>query len=106
MNVTVYAMPRDEVLSYMGTDWPPTPGATVVRIDPAAGVTDGTVSVYETPGRPGISWWLVDGVIPPQGAGAGGEALAALISGAVAEYIPIPESESPPHSGVWSSSPE
>ncbi|MFB8101350.1 hypothetical protein ACFC3O_00685 [Streptomyces sp. NPDC056007] len=103
-DVTLYAMPREDVLSYLGHDWPPRPGATVVRIDPAGGVTDGIVSVYATPGRPGVSWWLVDGIIPPQGAGAGGEALAALIPGAVAELIPIPEPESPPWTGGWSSS--
>ncbi|WP_420169008.1 hypothetical protein [Streptomyces violaceoruber] len=94
--VTVYAMPRDEVLSSLGPYWPPAPGATVVRIDPAAGVTDGTVTVYETPGRPGVSWWLADGLVPPQVAGAGGEVLAALIPGAAVEVVPDLAPESPP----------
>lgn len=102
VTVTVFALPHDVVVGLLGPAWPPTPGSTVVRIDPAAGVTDGGVSVYATPGRPGITWWLVDGVIPPQGAWIGGDVLAALIPGAVAEYIPIPEPESPPGGGAWS----
>ncbi|MET8841448.1 hypothetical protein ABZW67_15310 [Streptomyces rubiginosohelvolus] len=108
-DITLYAMPRDEVLSYLGPDWPPVPGASVVRIDPAAGVTDGTVSVYDTPGRPGTAWWLVDGVIPPQGAGPGGEPLAALIPGAVVEIVPDPAPEYPPvdsRPGVFAASTE
>ncbi|MFF8467910.1 hypothetical protein [Streptomyces griseus] len=103
VTVTVFGLPRDVVVGLLGAHWPAAPGSTLVRIDPAAGVTDGAVSVYTTPGRPGVTWWLVDGVIPPQGAGASGEALAALIPGAVAEYIPIPEPESPPWTGGWSS---
>lgn len=103
VTVTVFDLPRDLVVGLLGAAWPPAPGSTVVRIDPAAGVTDGGISIYETPGRPGVTWWLVDGVIPPQGAGAGGEELAALIPGAVAELIPIPEPESPPWTGGWSS---
>ncbi|MEU3700987.1 hypothetical protein AB0E82_02040 [Streptomyces anulatus] len=102
VTVAVFALPHDVVVGLLGSSWPPAPGSTVVRIDPAAGVTDGGVSVYATPGRPGITWWLVDGVIPPQGAWVGGDVLAALIPGAVAEYIPIPEPESPPGGGAWS----
>lgn len=102
VTVTVFALPREDVLSYLGPSWPPAPGSTVVRIDPATEVTDGGVSVYETPGRPGITWWLVDGVIPPQGAWVGGDVLAALIPGAVAELIPEPEPGVPPGGGAWS----
>ncbi|MEU0157934.1 hypothetical protein ABZ154_03575 [Streptomyces sp. NPDC006261] len=101
--VTVFDLPRDLVVGLLGAAWPPAPGSTVVRIDPAAGVTDGGISVYTTPGRPGTTWWLVDGVIPPQGAWVGGEVLAALIPGAVAELIPVPEPEPPPHDGWFSS---
>lgn len=95
-DVTLIALPREDVLAYLGPAWPPARDAVLVRIDPAAGVTDGAVVVYETPGRPGVTWWLVDGVIPPQGAGPGGEPLAALIPGAVVVLPPEPEPETPP----------
>ncbi|MFI8865343.1 hypothetical protein ACIGNW_00270 [Streptomyces sp. NPDC053707] len=95
-NVTLIALPREAVLASLGPAWPPTPDATIVRIDSAAGVTDGAVVIYETPGQPGVTWWLVDGVIPPQGAGPGGDTLAALIPGATTETAPEPVPDSPP----------
>lgn len=95
-DITIIALPRDDVIAYLGPDWPPAPDAVLVRIDPAAGVTDGAVVVYETPGQPGTTWWLVDGVIPPQGAGLGGESLASLIPGAIAEVPPEPDQQTPP----------
>lgn len=96
MTITVLALPRDQVITSLGPCWPPTPGSVLVRIDPAGGVTDGAVIVYENPGQPGTAWWLVDGVIPPQGAGLGGEPLAALLPGATVESVPDPSPESPP----------
>lgn len=92
--ITLLALPREEVLTYLDT-WPPAPGTTVVRVDPAGGVTDGAVMVYTTPGRPGVTWWMVDGLIPPQGAGAGGEELAALIPGATVEQVPDQDGGAP-----------
>lgn len=61
-------MPRDEVLSYLGPNWPPRPGAVVVRVT-ALGIENGAVTVYAVEGQPGMTWWAVDGLIPPQDAG-------------------------------------
>lgn len=94
MTTVVYlAMPRDEVIPYLGPKWPPAEGATVLRCPNQAGVTDGAVIVYQVEGKPGTTWWLVDGVIPPQDAGPVDEALAALIPESVLE---TPEPAPPP----------
>lgn len=97
-DITLIALPREGVLAALGPVWPPAPGAAIVRIPGASGVEDGAVVVYETPGRPGVTWWLVDGVIPPQGSGPGGDALAALLPGAITETVPDAEPDSPPTS--------
>ena len=68
----------------------------LVTVDSHVPTNDGAVVVYETPGGPGVTWWLVDGVIPPQGAGPGGEALAELVPGATTETVPDPVPDSPP----------
>ncbi|MGP3752205.1 hypothetical protein [Streptomyces sp. IBSNAI001] len=100
-DVTLIALPREAVLASLGPAWPAAPDAALVRIDQAAGVTDGAVVVYETPGQPGVTWWLVDGVIPPQGAGLGGEPLAALIPGATVDEPQPPAPDTPPYGSTW-----
>lgn len=95
-DITLITVPREDVLTALGPDWPPAPGATIVRIPGASGVEDGAVVVYETSGQPGTTWWLVDGIVPPQGAGPGGNTLAALLPGAATEIVPDPVSDSPP----------
>lgn len=95
-DITLIALPRDGVLAALGPAWPPPPGAVIVRIAEGSEVVDGAVVVYETPGQPGVIWWLVDGVVPPQGAGPGGDALAALIPGATTETVPDPAPDNPP----------
>lgn len=97
MSVVYVPMPRDTVLSYLGPSWPPAPAALLLRVPESAAVTDGAVNVYEFEGRPGVTWWLVDGAIPPQDAGPVDEALAALVPGSVlVEQEPPPEPETPP----------
>ncbi|MFJ1698187.1 hypothetical protein ACIOHC_24230 [Streptomyces sp. NPDC088252] len=87
--VAILDLPRDDVIAGLGPDyWPTRPDATLLRIDPATGVTDGAVIVYPTPGRPGYFWWLIDGAIPPQAAGTATEDLAAQVEGSVLESPP------------------
>lgn len=96
MTVAYVQLPRDEVLPYLGPNWPPAPGTTVLRCPTPAGVTDGAVIVYGSPGRPGTTWWLIDSVIPPQDAGLVGEQLAALIPESLLETLPAEDPEPPP----------
>ncbi|MFD7066074.1 hypothetical protein ACFV97_02435 [Streptomyces sp. NPDC059913] len=94
--VLVLDLPRNDVIAGLGRDYFPVPeGATVLRIDPTQGVTDGAVVIYPTPGMPGYFWWLIDGVIPPQAAGLVTEDLAAQIEGSVLESPPPPDPEQP-----------
>ncbi|MGX1483434.1 hypothetical protein RKD45_002510 [Streptomyces griseus] len=92
MTVTYIPLPREDVITYLGMDWPVPTGSTVIRIDPAQGVTDGAVAISTDPRRPGVLWWLIDGTVPPQAAGQPTEELAALIPGSVLE---IPEQPNP-----------
>lgn len=97
MTVAYMPLPREEVLASLGAAWPAPVGAVLVRIPQYSEVTDGAVVIYVIEGRPGTTWWVVDGVIPPQGAGAGGEELAALIPDSVVEVVPDPwEDATPP----------
>ncbi|MDV9194315.1 hypothetical protein OG195_27260 [Streptomyces sp. NBC_01362] len=96
-DVTILALPREDVIAGLGCDYFPVPAdATLLRIDPAAGVTDGAVIIYATPGMPGVMWWLIDGAIPPQAAGLVTEELAAQVPGSVLEAPPpITDPEQP-----------
>lgn len=104
MTVVYVSLPRDEVVSYLGPAWPPLAEAIVLRCPNPAGVTDGAVVIYTTPGQPGVTWWLVDSVIPPQQAGPVDESLALLIpeSELVAPAPPDtqPDPPAPPPWGV------
>lgn len=90
------AMDRDEVIGYLGSAWPPPADAPLLTLPPGCGITDGAVAVYPRPGRPGRTWWAVDGSIPPQGAGTPDEALAALLPGSVLVVTPPPPEDDPP----------
>lgn len=94
---------RDEVISYFGPAWPPTPDAPSLTVPPELIPTDGestsgAVGVYPTPGRPGTTWWAVDAVIWPQSAGAPDEALAELLPGSVLTVPAPPDPDEPPPS--------
>lgn len=93
-------MDRDEVISYLGTAWPTRPDAATLTLPPDCGITTGAVAVYPTPGRPGLTWWAVDGQIAPQSAGVPDQALADLLPGSVLHLPdpPSPEIPSPPYS--------
>lgn len=96
-SVTTIALPRTDVIGGLGPDyWPARDGAPLLRIDPAAGVTDGAVILTPVPGQPGYLWWLIDGVVPPQAAGDVTAELAAQIPGSVLELPPPPDEELPP----------
>jgi hypothetical protein len=95
MTIVYVQLPREDVIPYLGPNWPPEAGVTVLRCPNPAGVTDGAVVVYTTPGRPGTTWWLVDSVIPPQDAGPVDEALAALIPESVLEVLDSEPVEEP-----------
>lgn len=96
---------RDEVIRYMGPTWPVPATATTLTL-PADAIdstgqpfTTGAVAVWPTPGRPGQTWWAVDGSVPPQPAGTPGDALAALVPGSVLVVPPPPEENpTPPQS--------
>lgn len=90
------AMDRDEVITYLGASWPVPTDATVLTLPPDTGITDGAVAVYPLPGRPGQTWWAVDGQIPPQPAGTPDEALAALLPGSVLQTPPPPDDDPTP----------
>lgn len=105
--MTVYTpMPRDEVLASLGAYWPPPPGAVLLRLPADEEMTDGTVSVYPVPGRPGTAWLTIDGVIPPQGAGAPDDALVDLIPGSTLDVVTVaePPPEAPPPTSLTSDS--
>lgn len=98
--MTVYTpMPRDEVLASLGAYWPAPPGSVLLRLPADEAMTDGAVSVYPVPGRPGTAWLAIDAVIPPQAAGAPDDALVALIPGSTLDVVggmdPPPESPPP-----------
>lgn len=99
MSDPVYiALQHDDVVSYLGPAWPPTPGDPLLVIPPDASLTDGAAIVYPQEGRPGITWWVVDSTIPRQGAGTPDEALAALLPGSVLGTVlsPTPTPDTPP----------
>lgn len=89
------ALDRDEVIGYLGGIWPPQQDATTLTLPPDCGITDGAVAVYPRPGRPGVTWWAVDSLIGPQGAGTPDEALAELLPGSVLN-VPADQPTAPP----------
>jgi len=91
MKVTFTPLPREEVLAALGRHWPPAPGTTVIRHGYLAEVTTGALAVHEDDDRPGTTWWVVDGVIPPQDAGP-----APLLPGDRPETVPASAVDAPP----------
>jgi hypothetical protein len=98
MNPVYTQLERDDVISYLGRCWPPTPGAPALTIPTDTGITDGAATVYPVDGQPGTSWWVVDYVICVQDAGTPDDALAALLPGSVLGTIPAPnpDPDTPP----------
>lgn len=78
-DVVYVQLDREQAIQNLGSHWPVPADATVLRCPAPGGVTDGAVVIYERPGRPGVTWWLVDNIIPPQGAGTPDAHLASLI---------------------------
>ncbi|MGA5506826.1 hypothetical protein [Streptomyces umbrinus] len=91
MNVTFEPMPREDVLGHLGPHWPPAPGSTVVRVLNPVDVTNGAITVREADDKPGVTWWVVDGLLVPQGAGP-----AVLLPGCALETVPEPAASAPP----------
>jgi hypothetical protein len=94
------ALDLDEVAGYLGTYYPVPEDVTVLVLPPDAPEQfTGAVAVYPRPGRPGQTWWAVDGEIPPQAAGTPDDALMALLPGS-SLYTPQPPADdpTPPHS--------
>ncbi|MFJ8144686.1 hypothetical protein ACIQ6R_06375 [Streptomyces sp. NPDC096048] len=67
MTVMFTEMPREDVVTYLGSAWPAAAGSTIERVAFLSEGAHGGVSV-QTDG-PGITWFVVDGVIVPQDAG-------------------------------------
>ncbi|WNI15575.1 hypothetical protein [Actinacidiphila sp. ITFR-21] len=90
---------RDEVIRYLGPFWPPRNNRPSLTLPPDATGTDGepfttgAVAVWPVPGRPGQTWWAVDGSVPTQPAGAPDQALADMVPGSV---LVVPPPDSPP----------
>lgn len=97
MSVSYIPLAREEVVSYLGPAWPPAADATVLRVPTEPGVTDGAVVVYAIEGRPGVTWWLVDGIVPPQEAGPVDEQLAAQVPGSELVTPEPVEDPTPPY---------
>lgn len=91
MKITHTPMARDEVIAVLGPHWPPYPGATVAPIGAVVAVEHGAVAVHDTDGQPGTAWWVIDGLIVPQDAGAPPQ-----LPGVQPEIIPVPEPAAPP----------
>ncbi|MFE0329072.1 hypothetical protein ACFW08_20265 [Streptomyces sp. NPDC058960] len=89
MTVTFVQMPRADVVSYLGTSYPPQPGATVEHVAFLSDVAHGALSV-QSGGQPGTTWWVVDGVIGPQDAGP-----LPQLDGDELETVPDPSAEPP-----------
>jgi len=85
-------LPRADVVSYLGTAWPPAAGARCLVV---TGCTDGLVAVYPNPGQPGYSYWVVDSCVPPQ-YGVDLSALALLLGIDPAVWVvPVPAHDDP-----------
>ncbi|GGS82011.1 hypothetical protein [Streptomyces griseoviridis] len=67
-NIMFTLMPREDVISYLNGSWPAKAGATIERVAFLSETAAGGVSV-QSGSEPGITWWVVDGVIIPQDAG-------------------------------------
>lgn len=94
MRITYTPMPREDVLTSLGPHWPPLPGALVAKLGAIVEVSHGAIAVHddeEQPGRPGYTWWVVDGLIVPQDAGP-----APALPDCPLETVPAPAEESPP----------
>lgn len=68
MTITFLPIDRDAVLSYLGTAWPARPGTTYERVRFLSEEGHGVLAV-QSGSQPGISWYVVDGVVVPQDAG-------------------------------------
>ncbi|MFI1734044.1 hypothetical protein ACH40E_33490 [Streptomyces acidicola] len=91
MRITHTPMTRDETLAVLGLHWPPRPGALVARIGSVVAIGHGAVAVHDTDGRPGTTWWAVDGLVVPQDAGP-----PPSLPGCPLETVPEPAVEPPP----------
>jgi hypothetical protein len=89
------ALDRDEVIGYLAGVWPPAADAPTLALPPDCGITCGAVAVYLVPGRPGVTWWAVDGLIGPQSGRTPDEALAALLPGSVLQPPVLPPVDDP-----------
>lgn len=87
--------PQDEVVTYLSRWWPIPNNATLLLLDTDHTAFTGAVGVYPVPGRPGTTWWAVDGVIPPQPIGTPTQALAAMLPGSVLQTPPPPPAGDP-----------
>lgn len=95
-DVTFLTLPRHDVAAYLGPAWPAPADALLLRIPADSGITDGALIIYAIPGQPGTTWWVIDSVVPPQGAGPVGEELVALVPGSVLETPPPPDPDATP----------
>jgi hypothetical protein len=91
MSEPIYlALPREDVVSYMGSCWPLRPGEPLLTLAAEAGITDGAAIVYPAEGQPGTAWWVIDSAVPVQDAGTPDEALAAMLPGSTLGTVPSP----------------
>ncbi|WP_407553071.1 hypothetical protein QOM21_23875 [Streptomyces sp. Pv4-95] len=79
---------RREVEQCLGNRLPARVGRPVLRVPADAETQTGGVCVFPTEGQPGWLFYLLDGLIYEQDAGAVDETLAALIPGSVLETVP------------------
>ncbi|WP_326730234.1 hypothetical protein [Streptomyces phaeochromogenes] len=91
MRITHTPMSRDDALAMLGPHWPPRPGATMARIGSVAAIDHGAVAVHTAEGRPGATWWAVDGLLVPQDAGP-----PPSLPGCPMQTVPEPAESSPP----------
>jgi hypothetical protein len=91
VRITYTELPRDEVLAVLGPHWPPRPGTTVALVGEAVAITHGAVAVHQDDGKPGTTWWAVDGAIVPQDAG-----LPPALPGVPVATVPEPAVDAPP----------
>ncbi|MFJ5675036.1 hypothetical protein [Streptomyces sp. NPDC093097] len=93
---------RDEVVRSLDNRLPPRTGRPILRISADQETQTGGVCVFPAAGQPGYLFYLLDGVIVEQDAGAVDDTLAALVPGSVLEIVPgdLPP-DSPPRDETW-----